>query len=132
MGHPGGMVALIPFVKAREVVRRRLGRRPAISQARVTTDRAERYGKQLCSHLGRKAEGRWNESGTDSGTGTIRFDADSEVRLRAEPESLLLTLTCPLHRRDELRDVVGRHLERFGARETLTVTWTDPSKDTTC
>lgn len=117
------MVVLMPFVKAREAVRRRLGRRLTSSRAHVPTDRGERYGKQLCSHLGRKAEGRWH----DDGTGSIRFDADSDLRLVAAPDALTLTLTCPLHRRGELQDVVGRHLERFGARESLTVSWTDSS-----
>ena len=91
------------------------------STAAVPTDAAERYAKQLLSHLGRKNTVEPVDGVPDAwrlvfayGIGTIRSEGDRIV-LEAEAsddESLA-----------RVKDVLGRHLERFGARRELTVHW---------
>ena len=89
------------------------------ARADVLTDAPERYAKQLLSHLGRRTE--WTTEGSTStapiagGTGVIEV-GDGVIRLRAEaPDTETL---------DRVRDVLGRHLERFGRRNELSVVWT--------
>jgi hypothetical protein len=88
------------------------------STARVATDAAPRYAKQLVSHLGRKVP----VSDTDTGE-RLTFDFGTG-EVRAEAAALVLTATAA---DDEalarVEDVLGRHLERFGQRNELTVTW---------
>jgi hypothetical protein len=91
------------------------------STAVVPTDAAARYAKQLLAHLGRKAgveavdgdpeAGRLTLS---AGTGIVRPRGDHLLleALADDAESLAL-----------VEDVLGRHLERFGARRELTVSW---------
>ncbi|WP_068400152.1 DUF2218 domain-containing protein [Kribbia dieselivorans] len=93
---------------------------PITSTASVLTDRAARYGKQLCSHLGRKAIAVWD---AEDGTGRIGFDDATHVELVAAPFSLDFTLTATEENVDLFEDVVGRHLVRFGAKDELEVTW---------
>ena len=92
------------------------------SQAKVPTDSAPRYAKQLLSHLGHKARVEALDAEPDGGrlvfergTGTVRPAADH------------LLLVAEAADEDSLRhveDVLARHLERFGARRELVVTWT--------
>ena len=92
------------------------------STAVVPTDAAARYAKQLLSHVGRKAgvepvdgEPDGGRLTLSAGTGIVLPRAD-HLRLEAlaaDAESLAL-----------VEDVLGRHLERFGARRELTVSWT--------
>jgi uncharacterized protein len=94
------------------------------SRADVPTDAPARYAKQLVSHLGRKVsftedtEGTWTAVIGDA-RGRITV-GDGVLGLRAEaPREEGLTL---------VEHVLGSHLERFGARAGLTVTWhRDPS-----
>jgi hypothetical protein len=91
------------------------------SIATVTTDAAERYAKQLLAHLGRKnavepvdgapAGGRLVFA---YGIGTVRPEAGRLVleATAADDQSLA-----------RVQDVLGRHLQRFGARRELTVHW---------
>ena len=92
------------------------------STAVVPTDAAARYAKQLLAHLGRKAGVEPLEGEPDggrlrlsAGTGLVRPRADHLVleAVADDAESLAL-----------VEDVLGRHLERFGARRELTVSWT--------
>jgi hypothetical protein len=91
---------------------------PLTSRAEVSTDAPERYAKQLVSHLGRKTE--WTTDGAVSraqiagGTGVVQV-GDGVLTLLAEA-----TDTETL---DRVQDVLGRHLERFGQRNELTVVW---------
>ncbi|MDH6579678.1 DUF2218 domain-containing protein [Kitasatospora sp. MAP5-34] len=89
------------------------------SEARVSTDRPARYGKQLAAHLGRKVEARWSE---ETGRGELTFKAGSAT-LVAEPGVLLLAVEGAAENLAVLEDVVGRHLVRFGARDELVVEW---------
>lgn len=92
-----------------------------VSVARVATDRAGRYGKQLAAHMGRKVPFTW-DAGTD--TGTVSF-ADGAVRavLRGEPDALVLELDAASADVATFEDVLGRHLVRFGARDALACAW---------
>jgi hypothetical protein len=91
------------------------------STAVVQTDAAARYAKQLLAHLGRKAGVEPVDGEPDggllrlsAGTGVVRPRADHLVleATAADDEALAL-----------VEDVLGRHLERFGARRELTVSW---------
>lgn len=92
------------------------------SEALVATDRAARYGKQLASHLGRKASTEWDE---ESGRGSVLFSGGrGRAELSVEDGGLLMRVYATPGADDNLEDVLGRHLVRFGARDELVVTWT--------
>ncbi|SNR23357.1 DUF2218 domain-containing protein [Blastococcus mobilis] len=93
------------------------------ARADVRTDAPARYAKQLVSHLGRKTEftteGATSTAPIAGGTGVIRVGEGVLTLLAEAPDAETL---------DRVRDVLGRHLERFGQRNELTVVWTaDPS-----
>lgn len=84
----------------------------------VVTKSPERFIKQLASHLGRKLEVSSVDSATvigfDGGCCELRAsEAALEMRAAAESPDAL----------ERVQDVVGRHLERFGTREGLVVSW---------
>jgi len=88
------------------------------SQATVPSARADRYVKQLVSHLGRKAtvvpEGDGHCIFVSAGSCTIRADGGKiELVAAADTEQALRTV----------EDVIARHLQRFGQRDELLVTW---------
>jgi hypothetical protein len=93
---------------------------PLTARADVPTEAAARYAKQLVAHLGRKVE--WTTDGPVStasiggGTGTVEV-GDGVLILRARAAD-----TEGLER---VQDVLGRHLERFGQRNELVVTWAE-------
>jgi uncharacterized protein len=87
------------------------------STAAVVTDRPARYGKQLVSHLTRRASGEWSD---DAGTGTITFEGGAATLTAGEG---VLTLVVDGDDLDRLEDVVGRHLVRFGTKDELVVRW---------
>lgn len=90
------------------------------STAVVATETPQRYAKQLRSHLGRKRE--WTPLGEDGciftfdyGVGTVTTREGAVVlEARADDDEGLA----------RVQDVLGRHLERFGARNELVVSWT--------
>ena len=88
------------------------------ARADVPTEAPERYAKQLVSHLGRRVE--WT---TDGDTSTARF-GDGTGRVVVGDGVLTLLAEAP---DDEglarVQDVLGRHLERFGQRNELVVSW---------
>lgn len=89
-----------------------------VSEARVETDRAARYIKQLCSHFDKKADSEW-----DDHKGRTVFEFGTCEYL-AEPGALLLKVEAAdeaLLGRTEF--VVGDHLSRFGTRDQLSITW---------
>ncbi len=95
------------------------------SYATVPTDRADRYVKQLVSHLGRKAGvalvGDGHRLTLSAGNCVVRATLGGiELRAEAETEQALRAV----------EDVVARHLERFGQRNELSVAWvTDAPAD---
>lgn len=89
------------------------------STARVATDRGERYRKQLASHFGNRIEVAEDPAGTVlkwgfGGTTTLIVEADALVLLAAADDAETL---------EQVKDVTGRHLERFGQKDGLVVTW---------
>lgn len=91
------------------------------SEAVVATDRAARYGKQLASHLGRRAQTEWDEA---TGRGSVHFsEGRGRAELTAEDRGLVMRVYAIPGAEDNLEDVLGRHLVRFGSRDELVVTW---------
>lgn len=92
------------------------------STARVPTARSARYAKQLCSHAAWKTpHTQWTEP-----TGVIEFpDGMGTCRITAEPDCLVLAVEAgdpaDLAR---IQQISGGNIERFAAREGLTVQWT--------
>lgn len=99
----------------------------ARSRAVVLTDRPARYAKQLASHFGHKitveeVEGghrlTFNRDGNFGGYGDVLVqEVDGIERL------VLLTYAATPEGRERLEGVLGRHLERFGEKDGLAVTF---------
>ena len=88
------------------------------SRAVVPTGAATRYAKQLVSHLGRRTEVRSEPEGD-----RILFGTDSCL-LVSGPDALELRATAgSAEGLERVEQVVGRHLERFGQRNELIVSW---------
>ena len=85
----------------------------------VVTQRPQRYIKQLVSHFGNKVRTEVTDTG-----GRLAFDFGS-CDLHAAPSGIELTGTSEDQAQLEtLKDVVARHLIRFGANDELVVSWT--------
>ena len=98
------------------------------SLARVATDAAPRYAKQLASHFGRKipVEEIPDEEIPDGGH-RLTF-RNTDVVLAPRPEHLLIRVTAPdASTLATVRDVVSSHLEGFGRRNELIVVWDEPA-----
>ena len=91
----------------------------ASTHATVITDRPERYGKQLASHLGRRNGG---EGSADTATGWIDF-GDGRATLTADGDQLRLEITAPCNQLGKLEEVVASHLARFGEKDEFSVEW---------
>jgi hypothetical protein len=88
------------------------------SRADVATATPERYAKQLVAHLGRKVS-----FSTDGGISTATIgDATGQVIVGDGVLTLTATGSDPAAVA-VVEDVLGRHLERFGARNELAVHW---------
>ena len=89
------------------------------TSAFVVTARPERYIKQLVSHFGNKVKTELTDQG-----GRLEFDFGT-CDLKAEPAGIELIGTAEdAAQLQTLKDVVGRHLVRFGTNDELTVSWT--------
>jgi hypothetical protein len=74
--------------------------------------------RQLCKHFGHKVDAAF-----DDDSGYISFEV-GRCDLRAGDGELYLTVTAENEEnRERLRNVVGSHLERFGKRDELSVSW---------
>ncbi len=94
------------------------------AHAEVATSTPDRFIRQFVSHLGRKAA-----SGLQpDGTGLITIQ-DGQCTLAAGEELLVLATADSDQGLARVQDVVGRHLERFGARAALRVQWTAGPRD---
>ncbi len=89
------------------------------SIATVTTHRAQRYGKQLASHMARRITTSWDE---DSGV-LVFPDKPVTVHLQATAEALIMNMEAPADDVAHFEEVVGIHLARFGAGDSLRVSW---------
>jgi hypothetical protein len=88
------------------------------ASASVATPTPERYAKQLASHLGRRVEVREEADGI-----RLVFDG-GECLLQSREGSLeLIASATGPEMLDRVTNVVGSHLERFGQRNELAVTW---------
>lgn len=93
---------------------------PVSSRAEVVTDRPSAYLKQLCRHFRHKHPAI---AFTDR-EGTMPFPFGT-CRLRADDTTLtLLGEAEDLERLEYLERTIAGHLERFGRRDALSVTWT--------
>jgi hypothetical protein len=94
------------------------------AHALVATDAAERYAKQLLSHLGHRVTVEPID-GMPAPAGRVQLgDGVGEVVPR--DDALLLTASAPdVEQFERVKDVLGRHLERFGAKRELVVEWRD-------
>jgi hypothetical protein len=87
--------------------------------ARVATERGERYRKQLASHFGNNIEVTEGPDGT-----VLTWAFGGTTTLTVEPDALVMRADAPdAETLERVKDVTGRHLERFGEKDTLTVTW---------
>jgi hypothetical protein len=88
------------------------------SHAEVMTDKPVAYMRQLCKHFGHKTDTSFGED-----SGYIQFDF-GRCELHAANETLRLVVSAPDGEQHErMERVVGSHLERFGRRDGLTVSW---------
>ena len=92
------------------------------SRADVVTDAPARYAKQLVSHLGRKVE--FAHESSSAGDSWVAHVAGSVARITAGDGVLVLQADAPdTEGLTRLEAALGNHLERFGQRRELTVTW---------
>lgn len=99
----------------------------ARSRAVVLTDRPARYAKQLASHLGRKILAEEIEGGyrlTFNRDGLFAGYSDLVVRPVEGVDRLVMEVYAETPaQREQLEGILGRHLERFGARDALVVSF---------
>jgi hypothetical protein len=92
---------------------------PLTARADVRTDTPERYAKQLVAHLGHRLEftttGATSTAEIGTGVGAVEVGDGVLILHASAPDAEAL---------DRVQDVLGRHLERFGTRQELTVVWT--------
>jgi len=92
---------------------------PFTARADVRTDAPERYAKQLVAHLGRRlsftTDGAVSTAEIGGGTGTVVVGDGVLTLEAAAPDAESLA---------QVQHVLGSHLERFGAKSELVVTWT--------
>lgn len=88
------------------------------SRAQVNTSTPDRYAKQLVAHLGRKLT--FSTEGATSTT--IIGDATGQIMVG---DGLLTLIATGADEEAVARveHVLGSHLERFGQRNEITVTW---------
>jgi len=93
-----------------------------LSIAVVTTDASARYGKQLLSHLGHKVRMEpLPDQPTPSGRLIFAYGVGTVLPM---PGQLVLRATAgDAESLARVQDVLQRHLEKFGARRELVVTW---------
>ena len=89
-----------------------------VSRAAVATATPERYAKQLLSHLGQRTTWTTDKDTSTAeiagGTGRVVVGAGELILFAEAPDGETLA---------RVQHVLGSHLERFGQRNELTVTW---------
>jgi hypothetical protein len=94
--------------------------RPLItSRAEVLTDAPERYAKQLLAHLGRKLDFT-----THGSTSTMTIGEATGQLIIDERALTMIATGVDAQSVARVEHVLGSHLERFGQRSELVVTWT--------
>ena len=87
-------------------------------RADVPTATPERYAKQLLSHLGQRTT--WI---TDRSTSTAEIAGGTGRVVVGDGMLTLIAEAADAETLDRVQHVLGSHLERFGQRNELTVTW---------
>jgi hypothetical protein len=87
-----------------------------VSTGRMPTDRPSRYGKQIVSHLGRRAFGEWNDE-TNTGAVTFANGVAVVAEFACEPGALTIALHSTAESIPKFESVIGDHLVRFGVRD---------------
>jgi hypothetical protein len=88
------------------------------ARADVATDAPGRYAKQLVSHLGRKVE-----FAVDGPASTARFGDGTGTVVVGDGVLTLLAVAPDAETLQRVQRVLGSHLERFGQRNELVVSW---------
>lgn len=89
------------------------------ARAEIATPAPDRYIKQLVSHLGNKITTKMQADGS-----AVIAVEDGRCTLTTGTELLVLEASADsTEGLAHIQDVVGRHLERFGARAGLRVQW---------
>jgi len=92
---------------------------PLTSTARVATDRADRYRKQLASHFGHRIEVREEPDAT-----VLVWGPGSTTTLTSTEQALVMVAQADdAEGLARVQDVTGRHLVRFGEKDGLVVDW---------
>lgn len=96
----------------------------SVSVARVPTASASRYLQQLAKHWAHKMEVSFSPE-----EGTIAFPNGAHLAMRADSQTLDLSLTVPGDGdAGRMRRVVAEHIDRFAFREgPLTYDWREAS-----
>jgi hypothetical protein len=97
--------------------------RPLItSRAEVLTDTPARYAKQLLAHLGRKLD-----FATQGSTWTTTIGEATGQLIVGDSALIMIATGVDDQSVARVEHVLGSHLERFGQRNELVVTWTRDS-----
>jgi hypothetical protein len=96
---------------------------PLTSTARVATVKPAPYLKQLCRHFGHR-----NEVSFGDRSGDIRLPSGvCSLEATATAELTLVATAADQENLEQLQRVIGGHLERFGSKDELAVSWSAPS-----
>lgn len=88
------------------------------SHADVATDKPVAYMRQLCKHFGHKVDASF-----DDDSGYIQFEF-GRCELHTSDGTLSLEVSAAdAESHERMERVIGSHLERFGRRDELSVTW---------
>ena len=88
------------------------------SRAEVATEKPVAYMRQLCKHIGHKVDASF---GDDSGY--IQFEF-GRCELQTSDRVLNIEVSAnDAESHERMERVIGSHLERFGRRDELSVTW---------
>jgi hypothetical protein len=115
------------------------------AEASITTDRAERYLTQLCSHLGQMQHMRHLPKGGHGGAGVPRVEhveqapgravirfADGAWTLNAEARALQLRVEAEDPTAlERLKDAIAARIAKIGRRDGLTVVWHESGRQDT-
>lgn len=96
-------------------------------EARIATDRAQRYLEQLCGHLGRMHHMSHAPSARveqTSDTSAVVTFADGAWVLEAGPDALTLRIEADDPAAlERLKDALGKRIATIGRRDNLSVEW---------
>ena len=109
------------------------------AEARIPTDRAERYLEQLCSHLGAMAHMRHMPAGGHGGAAVPRVEhiertethavigfAEGSWNLQASPDALTLRVEAEdAAALEKLKTAIAARIAKIGRRDGLQVDWHD-------